>query len=505
MFATDPRPRHPEARVINVLPSPAHVTSHGGGVPHHRGFGHAVVIGGSMAGLVAARVLTDHFDRVTLVERDRLPDRPAFRAGVPQSRHLHGLLPGGLAVLEQLFPGYQSELEAAGAPRFAMPRDALWLSAAGWFERFPGVEGVTASRELIEHTVRQRVTASDRMQVRDGSAVSGVVATPDGSAVTGVRLRRRDGRDGSSDSAEETVAADLVVDASGRSSKTPEWLAALGYPTPALTRINASLGYASRAYAIPHGFRADWRLLLLQSQPPGIPRTGYLFPVEGDRWMVSLMGAGGDYPPTDEAGFMAWARGLRSPILHEVMRDAEPLSPIYGHRGTDNRQWHFERMPRWPDGLVALGDAVCAFNPVYGQGMTVAARAAMVLDRCLHEQAGRQPGGGLAGLSRRVQRLVAKANAPAWMMATGEDLRYPTTEGARPDLQTRVMHRYLDRVLAAATHHPVVNQRFFQVLSMLAPPSTLFHPQVLLPALRRRREPAPAVAPPSPLPAPVAA
>jgi hypothetical protein len=434
-----------------------------------------------------------------------LPDGPAFRPGVPQSRHLHGLLPGGLAALERLFPGYQAELEAAGAPRVALPRDALWLSAAGWFERFPGVEGVNASRELIEHTARWRVVAGGRVQVRDGAIVSGLVASSDGSAVKGVRLRARDGSgDGRGASAEEILPADLVVDASGRATRTPQWLAALGYPAPALTRINASLGYASRAYAIPAGFQADWRLLLLQSQPPGIPRTGYLFPVEGGRWMVSLMGAGGDYPPTDESGFLAWARGLRSPILHEVIREAEPLSPIYGHRGTDNRQWHYERMRRWPDGLVALGDAVCAFNPVYGQGMTVAARAAVLLDGCVREQAGDSPG-SLTGLARRFQRLVAKANAPAWVMATGEDLRYPTTEGARPDLRTRVMHRYLDRVLAAATQHPVVNQQFFEVMTMLAPPATLFHPRVLLPALRGRRDPVSADPPRQPAPLPVAA
>ncbi len=461
------------------------------------GHGHAVVIGGSMAGLLAARVLAAHFARVTVVERDRLPAAPAFRAGVPQSRHVHVLLARGCTLLERLFPGLVADLEAAGALPVDWPADVLWLTPAGWSDRFrTGLSILCCSRELLEVTVRRRLTALQGVRFLEQHDVVGLVASPDGRGVEGVALRARDGAPGSP----ATLAADLVVDASGRDSQTPRWLAALGYAPPAETRVNARLGYASRYYARPKGFRPDWQVLFFHAKPPTMRRGGALFPIEGDRWLVTLAGMGGDYPPTDEAGFLAFARSLRSPILYEAVRTAEPLSPIHGYRRTENQMRHYERLARWPERLLVVGDAVCAFNPIYGQGMTVAALSAATLHRCLREQA---RAGGLTRLGRRFQRAVAQRGATAWLMATGEDFRFPTTEGPRPGPATRLLQRYLDRVLAAATVDARVSLALGQVMNLAAPPATLLAPPIALRVLRALRARTPAAPPTAtPLPAP---
>jgi 2-polyprenyl-6-methoxyphenol hydroxylase-like FAD-dependent oxidoreductase len=446
----------------------------------------AVVVGGGMAGLLAARVLAGHFEQVTVVERDRFPDRPGFRRGVPQSRHLHVLLGRGLESLEQLFPGFEADLVAAGAP-VVEGSESLWLNAAGWSRRYRSpIRLLGASRELIEWQARTRITALDNVQALEGCKAVGLLNDPSRDAVTGVRLRSR------SDRAEVTgpdtdLSADLVVDASGRQSRAPQWLAELGYRAPTQTSINSLLGYASRQYAIPAGFQTDWRMLVINAKPPGNARSGALVPIEGGRWMVALIGAGRDHPPTDDAGFLDFARGLRSPLLYDTIKDAEPASPIYSYRNTENRRRHFERLRRWPERFVVIGDASCTFNPIYGQGMTVTAMTAVALDHMLGER--RRSGADPLGRARQVQRQVARTNADAWTMATTEDLRYPWTEGARLDLPTRVMHRYADRVLEVANGNPKVNTAFVNVVNLRHPPTSLLRPGVLLPVLARRRAP----------------
>ena len=448
---------------------------------------HAVVVGAGMAGLLAARVLANHFERVTIVDRDRVPDGPRFRPGVPQSRHLHVLLSRGLECLERLFPGFEAALVAAGVP-VVEGSESLWMNAAGWCRRYQSpIRLLGASRELIEWQARTRITGLDNVRLLEGCGAVGLLVDPDLGAVTGVRLRLRTGRvEGTGGDTE--VPAEFVVDASGRGSRAPQWLAALGYQPPPETSINPLLGYASRQYRIPAGFRADWRMLVINAKPPDNARTGALVPIEDGRWMVALIGAGRDYPPTDETGFLEFARGLRSPLLYETIRSAEPLSPVYAFRNTDNQRRHFERLRRWPERFVVVGDASCSFNPIYGQGMTVAAMTAVALDHALAEHR-RRSDDDLAGFAKRFQRQVARTNAGAWTMATSEDLRYPWTEGARPGVPTRIMHRYADRVLEVANGNPRVNTAFVNVVNLRHPPTSLFRPRILLPVLARHRAP----------------
>jgi 2-polyprenyl-6-methoxyphenol hydroxylase-like FAD-dependent oxidoreductase len=420
---------------------------------------HAVVVGGSLAGLLAARVLSDHFDRVTLVERDRFPAGAAFRPGTPQSRHLHVLWTLGLELLEELFPGLEKTLIGAGAVEIGVPADVLWMTAPGWRDRFDVTRLLTFSRPLLDWAVRTRLTTgAAALDVLEGHEVTGLV--PRGKDVAGVELRSGD-----------PIDADLVVDATGRGSRAPSWLAALGYPAPPETLVDPLLGYASRFYAIPPGFDPGWKALYLQADPPRTRRTGGLFPQEGGRWICSLSGAGRDYGPTGEEAFLEFARGLRDPVLHEAIRDAEPLSPITGFRRTANHRRHYDRLAAWPRGFVVMGDAACAFNPIYGQGMTVAAISAVELDRCLRESP--------RDRERRFQRRVARGGAGAWLISTGEDLRYRETVAAPVRPSTRLINAYVDRVVAAANVDRHVCASLLEVIALSSAPVSLFSPPVL--------------------------
>jgi 2-polyprenyl-6-methoxyphenol hydroxylase-like FAD-dependent oxidoreductase len=425
--------------------------------------------------MLAARVLANHFDAVTLLERDRFPAAPAARKGLPQGRHAHALLEGGRRAMERLLPGLTGELVRAGAVPLDFTRDVAWLSPAGWYARFPGdLRLLASSRDLLDWVVRGRVTALPNVRIRQWADVAGLIRGPrDGSRVAGVRLRSRAAED-EVDYQGAELPADLVVVADGRNSRLPGWLAALGFEPPEETLVNSFHGYASRYYRPPTGLGPDWKGLYVQQAPPGDPRGGLVSPVEGGRWLVSLIGGDGDYPPTDEAGFLAFARSLRSPALYEAIAVAEPLSPIAGQRATENRLRHYDRLRHFPDGVVVVGDAACAFNPVYGQGMSAAALAAEALDRWLREGGHHSPGGG-----RLVQCRLAQATAAAWQLSTGTDYSFRTTEGPSQGRFARLTGRYVAVVMRAATRRPWVRRRLAEALHLLRPPAALFGPGVL--------------------------
>jgi 2-polyprenyl-6-methoxyphenol hydroxylase-like FAD-dependent oxidoreductase len=464
--------------------------------------GRAVVVGGGMAGLLAARVLTSHFGQVTLVERDALTDSVQARKGVPQGRMLHVMMPRGQGIIERLFPGCGHELEAAGAVSLRVPADALILSPAGWLDRrVSGWPLLSASRPLFERALRRRLRELPGVTILDRHDVTSLLTSRDGRHVIGVTLRPLDGAGGG----HQRLGADLVVDTCGRGSRAPIWLSEAGYATPTKTHVDPNAAHACRIYRIPDGFSADWQMVMLTSQPPSIPRTGYLLPIEDGQWMVVLIGAAGQHPPTDEDGFAAFARSLRHPVIADALAAAEPITPIRGYRGTANRLWHYERMRRWPERFVVLGDAVCAFNPIYGQGMSTAAVAAETLDACLGEQRRRRPAENLNGLAERFQRRLARANADPWLLSTWEDLRYPTTTGMQVSAAIRLVHRYLDQVVAAATRDPATTDSLLQVMGMLSRSTSLFAPRILAAAARARLHgdatfpPLPAASPASPL------
>ena len=446
---------------------------------------HAVVIGGSLAGLCAARVLAEHVERVTVIDRDDFPAEPAVRKGLPQAHHLHVLIPAGQDTLDQLFPGLIAGLHERGAVPVAAPTEVLYLSPTGWRDRFPATHRlVGASRELIDWALRQRLVEDGRVRFRTGCEVVGLLPADGAQAVGGVLLRAE-----SPGAQAESLHADLVVDASGRASRASDWLDQLGYGRPEESRVESGLAYASRRYSLPEGATGGWKNILLMPKAPDVRRGGVLYPIENGKWMVTLGGLGGDVPPTDEQGFLEFARNLRSPVLYEAIKDGVPDSPIHGYRRTANHRRHFESMPRWPEGFLVTGDAACTFNPVYGQGMTVAAQAAVLLDKHLRANPGT--------FGRVAQAAVARLSEAPWQIATGADLRYPTTVGPRPGWAARLGNRYLDRMSDVANRDGYVARVLSDVLYLVAPPAALFRPGVALRVLRGRRGPA-LQAPPAP-------
>jgi 2-polyprenyl-6-methoxyphenol hydroxylase-like FAD-dependent oxidoreductase len=419
----------------------------------------ALVLGGGIAGLLAARVLADHFERVTIVERDLLPDDATHRSGVPQARHAHGLLMRGLNVIERLFPGFTDELAANGAPRVEWMIDTVQWIPAGWTPRYAsGIVTWATSRVLLESLLRQRVADLPNVDFEQEKVVCGLVTNPDRTRIIGVSMV----------SCLDILRGDLVVDATGRSSHMPEWLSEIGYPAPEETVVDAHLGYASRVYRLPVGAQPDWKAILIMMTPER-PRGGVFQAIENGKWMMTLAGTAGDYPPTDEAEFRSFALSIPAPPLHDMLEIAEPISPIYGYRKTANRLRHYEKLDCLPDGLAVLGDAACSFNPVYGQGMTAAALGAEVLDRCLRE--------GFDSLI--FQQRLAKSNEQPWMMATGEDYRYPV-DGTPVTATIRRVNRYAEWLFQAGASEPEIAKTFLSMMHLMVPLTAMFHPSLIL-------------------------
>ena len=438
--------------------------------------GHAVVIGGSIAGLTAARVLTDHFDRVTIVERDRLPDIPDFRQGVPQARHAHVLRLRGQMILEQQFPGLMNELLANGAVTVNAGNEAEFFLFGHW--RAPryrsAIVSIAGSRPLLETTIVRRLATRTGVTILQEHEVVGLSVDGHSEMVTGVRLRQR------GEGNQTELAADLVVEASGRGSKAPQWLASLGYTPPRETVVNAFPGYTTRLYQRPARFRDGWKTMNIIPTPPDSPRGGVIVPLEGNRWQVSLVGMGRDYPPTDEEGFLAFAHSLPSPRLYEAIKEAEPLTQPHGYRRNENRLRHYEQLPRYLEGFLVIGDGVCALDPIHAQGMTVAALGSLALERCLQAQRRQSAASKMTGLAKAFQQELGQVVAGPWHMATSTDRRWPTTEGAEERLDAEAQRRqeYFTQVLRAMVHSPQVAEVFFHVQHMVEPPTALFRPEI---------------------------
>ncbi len=437
----------------------------------------AVVLGASISRLLAARALSRHFENVTVVERDVLPDAEVMRKGVPQSGHAHGLLASGYRVMDAYFPGLMDGLEDRGAPRGDVTGDFLWFQFGRWkLRHHSGIRGITVSRPCLEAAVRRRVKAIPNVTFLEGVDGIGPVFDETRGRVRGlvVRARETDTR--------RTVDADLVVDASGRGSKSPAWLEASGFERPREVAVRVNVGYATRIFERQAGDLFSAMGAIVASTPPAGTRAGAVLGAEEERWIVTLIGTVGDYPPTDPDAWNSFAATLPTGAVHDLVTHARPLTDIVSYRFPENRRLLYERLKRFPRGYLVIGDAVCSFNPIYGQGMSVAATEAQALDDCLERAE------GLDGLQRRFFSRARRVVDVPWTIATGEDLRYPQTEGQRP-FASRVLNGYLERVHAIASTDAVVCDRFFDVLNLLAPPESLLSPPVLWRVLTHPKPP----------------
>lgn len=430
----------------------------------------AVVIGSGIAGLVCARALADHAEHVCLLERDEPPSEPLPRKGVPQGTQLHVLLEAGRSVLAEMFPGLFDALTADGAEAIDLGRDSRWYhNDAFRAECDLGFTSYLQTRPLLEEHVRRRVLARDNVELRGRARVT-ALETAHG-RVTGVRVR--DG-DAPGEETERSMAADVVIDASGRASQVVSWLQSAGYPAPSETVVPVRLGYASVMTKLPASAEPERPVMLAYGRRPAYRRHGGLFKVEGDRWLFGVMGYWDDHAPTDLPGFLAYLEGLAHPAMAEAFAQAEPLTPVRVFKFPKQVRRHFDRIAL-PAGLGIVGDAACILDPVFGQGMSVACLQGQALARQLAE-------GDFD--ARAFARACAQASSQAWLMATLEAYRYPGAGPAPRGLG--LVHRLMDRVIDTCASDPAVCRAFFRVLHLERGPLHLSRPDLLLRIARSR-------------------
>jgi flavin-dependent dehydrogenase len=432
----------------------------------------AIVIGGSMGGLLTARVLSDHYRKVVILERDQFPPIGENRRGVPQGRHTHGLLASGSNVIERHFPGIAKELIAAGAVSGDIVQESRWFSEGACLARFKsGLEGLLMTRPLLEGTVRQRLLALPNVEARPGVHVEGLTVSDDRKRVTGITA------------AGASIPADLVVDTSGRGSDSPQWLEALGYTKPVEERVEVALAYTTRFFR-RHKKQLNGDIAVIVPPTPQGKRGGVLLAQEGDRWTLTLIGHFGNAAPPELPGFIEYARTLPAPYIYEVIRESEPLGDAMTARFPASMRRRYEKLDRFPEGYLVFGDAISSFNPIYGQGMSVAALESLELDAALAE--------GPNDLARRFFQRAGKVVDIPWSISVGNDLRMPETVGPR-NAGVSFINWYMSRLHRSAHTDPVTAMAFFRVANLLAPPPSVMHPKVALRVLagnlKRRPQP----------------
>ena len=442
---------------------------------------HAVVLGASMGGLLAARVLADFYRTVTVVERDVLPDNPATRQGVPQGRHGHVLLRRGSQILSDLFPGILDDLVADGVPvwndgdlsKIDVSFRGHRIARSGHFADLPSTAFYSPSRPFLEFHVRQRIRALENVTMLERRDVLELTSTPQRDHITGVRIA--DHQSG----AEERLDADLVIDAMGRGSRTPAFLEGLGYERPTENELVIRLTYSSQPFRVPPGTLNE--KVYVYNFVPGRPKAVSLFGYEHDTWLLTVQGITGQETPFNHAEMLEFAAAVAPDHIVAALQSGQFTGEVARHRFHSNRWRRYDKLSKLPSGLLVIGDAICSFNPIYGQGMTVASMDALVLRDCLRD--------GGPDLSRRYFAATAKGIGVAWQMAVSSDLALPEVKAKRP-ISVRLPNAYNDSVLSAAETNLHVAEQFWKVLNLVELPSHLLRPAVMvrvaIAKLRRR-------------------
>jgi len=431
----------------------------------------AVVVGAGIAGLAAARSLANFFERVIVLENDTLPKEPTYRPGTPQCRHLHGLLAGGLEALSHLFPDFEESLSQAGAVPLRMGYD--YRVERPGYDPFPkrnlGIGIYSMTRPLLEFTVRKKLTEYRNIEIRERWLAQKFIPTPDDAAVAAVRCQNSDGTT-------ETLPAEFVVDSSGHGRLTLALLQSIGLPLPEETSIGVDFAYSTALFDIPEAVRPDWMGVLTFPDYPRNNRGALLLPVEGNLWILSLAGRYEDKPPEDWDAFLTYTRQLRTLTVYNTIRQSKRASEItrFGFKASCWR--HFERLEKFPRALLPVGDAICRFNPMYGQGMSVAALEAEVLTALLTAQGAKSE--GLATLASAFFAEAKKLIDTPWSMAAIPDFIDSRTEGQRPaDFEDTI--KFSAALLKLAAQDAAVHKLFMEVQNLLKPRSVYRNPELV--------------------------
>jgi len=425
----------------------------------------ALVIGGSISGLLASKALSRHFDRVVLLERDKFPEKPMSRGGVPQGGHLHALMSGGAFVIEEMVPGFFRDLEKNGSMIVDATRDMALHFFNAWQPRdLCGIPYFMQSRAFLDWSIIQRLKKEKNIELRDDCFVSELLTSQDRTRVTGVKLKNR------TTEKEEEMSADLVVDAGGRSSRTPIWLEALGYAKPPKEEVKIDICYTSRNFQMDDAPR-DWNAMFIYPMPPRTTRMGGLMHQDNGEFIATLAGYFNDQAPEDLDGYLEYAKTLNSPEMYDALKNAEPRGEARVFRLPSARRLRFDKLKRFPAGLICLGAAVCSFNPIWGQGMTSGALQAQALGKCLEQK----------GLDDDFYRSYFKAQKKIcdvpWTLAGAEDFRYAKTEGKRP-FGIKILHWYTAQVYELMAQDHEAYTEFIKTIHFLQGPEAFFKPKI---------------------------
>lgn len=433
---------------------------------------HAIIIGGSITGLLTAQVLANHAAQVTIIEKDVISasstgsasSEIVQRKGAPQASQFHVMQQGGVNLIQKLFPDLDIDWEKNGIAGTDIGSGARAYFGGEWLPKVHvGVNLHWCDRLRFESALRKRLLQRSNVTLRDGTKVKALLHSA--GRVTGVALQ-----------GEEPLSADLVVDASGRGSRLPQWLKALGYDAPETSTMRVDLADVTAVFQLPDHIQPEWDGIAITPVHGVNNRIGAAYRMPNNQLRVLLAGWFGVHPTTDEAEFHAFAQQLPQPDLYDILRHATLIEPIRKHKLPSNQWRHYEKMSDFPEGLIVLGDAVCSFNPTYGQGMTIAASHVIALETELAHKHIR---------SRRFQKVAAKISAEGWQNATGQDMRFPEAEGERTR-GWRVMQWYFDQLMATAHHNPEVAKRFYLMMSLTKSPAIIFAPTVLWAIFKHR-------------------
>ncbi len=432
---------------------------------------HAIVVGAGVAGLAAAGALSAYFERVTVLERDGAFSGTVPRSGASQGWHAHGLLVGGQLALSELYPGIGQDFLAAGAVPMRVNQDLReeYPGRDPMPQRDFGLHGYTMTRPLIESTLRRRALQRGNIVICQNSAVRQLEVDRNG-RVSAVYRTTMDG------DTVEKLSADLVVDASGRGQLTLDLLQSIGHPQPRETKIGIDLCYSTAIVAMPENAPNDWKLVLTQPDIPHSYRRAVMLPIEGGRWMLTVAGRGCERPPVEWDALLKFLQGLSTPTIYNAVRRSEPIGRLARFLLPENVWRHFEGLDTMPDGVIPIGDAICRFNPVYGQGMSVAAKEAVLLHHLLGARASQSD--PLCGLGREFLAETRLLIETPWSMAAVPDFAYPDTRGDRPaDLERSL--QFAAALSRLAVRDASVQRLAIEVWHMLKPRSAYRDPELI--------------------------